>query len=161
MSFFDWKPRTFTAEELPGLAVERDGRYVKTITAAGQALFACSDAEAFLTAVRQAAAQVQFVASAISNGETTLEFTPGELLDLRVAVTLHWARYCLSTGTPIHMEESFLQHPQTWDLVLKTAEKKLGAGVSEAFVLAAHTLNTTVEDLMQWRQVEDDRVANM
>ena len=155
--FFFRRP---AVDERLGLVVTRDGRWIKTTTARGTERFTSSDPAGFLRAIQAAVDKVDLVSSATELDGKPLQFTTAEFDQLRLAVALHWARYCLSTRTAIDVQPEDLDHPQTWDIVLSTAQDKYGDS-AEALALAAHVLRTSVERLAQWRRVEDDRISHM
>ena len=148
-------------DERLGLVVAKDGNWIRATTATGTALFTGTEPAGFLRAIQAAVEQVKLVSGAAEVGGRSVQFTNAEFDQLRLAIALHWARYCLSTGIDIDVQAEDLEHPQTWGIVLKAAQGKYGAGSAEALALAAHVLRTSVERLAQWRRVEDDRLSHM
>lgn len=148
-------------DERLGLTVSKDGRWVRATTAWGTQLLSSTDPAGFLRAIQAVAAKVDLVGGATEVGGRSVQFTAAEFDQLRLAIALHWARYCLSTGVVIDLHREDLEHPQTWDIVLKAAQDKYGAGTAEALALAAQMLGISVEQLTQWRSVEDERISHM
>jgi hypothetical protein len=161
LQLFGRRPDPQTDTSL-GLTVEQEGSALRVTSRFGQALFKGSDAASFLSAV-QAAVQAAVAAVHFSDAAIAPEaddgFTPAEITDLRVAIALHWARYCTSVGIPILVTEAELRHPQTWNLVLQHAERKAGTRARGAFLMAAATLGVDADELERWRRAEDERVA--
>ncbi len=154
-----WFSRRRATDERLGVVVEREGPHVRVATRHGSARFACADPVAFLADLRAAADAV-----ALRDANTpcgAAPFTAAELAEARLAVAMHWARYALATQVPIRVTAREMEHPQTWDVVLRLAERKYGERTDAAHAAAAALLGIAVDELARWRRVEDERIAHM
>jgi hypothetical protein len=148
-------------DESIGLRVVREGKRIRVFAAGRTMLFVGPSPEQFLEYYRRSLEAINLDFAPISVDDRTLEFSEREQADLRRDIALHWIRYYLNTRQPVRIEPSDLNHPQTWSIVLTSAEQKYGSRSAEAMALAAHTVGASLQQFEMWKRVEADRVDNM
>src|SRR5205085_8477873 len=59
---------------------------------------------------------------------------------------------------PPKLTSEEMDHPNTWEIVLRHAQAKYGDSSEKAIALAAITLNKPLEEFASWVRVEEERI---
>ncbi len=161
MSLFGRKEKAELVDESLGVRVSWEEKHLRVIVGDQSTLYAGIGPEQFLKSYRESFEAIRLNFASTENNGQQLAFTAGEQDELRRDIALHWIRYYLVTKQEVRIEPKYLQHPQTWAIVLKKAEAKYGLRSPDAIALAAQTVGISYGEFETWQRVEDDRVNLM
>lgn len=137
------------------LVVRQEGASVRAIADPVDILFPKTSRDAIVKAYNEwlPKAREHFAPRLEAHAGARLE--AAELRAILREITLNWMGYHVMHREPVHIDEREWDHPQSWRVIRRVVEARLGAGTEAAAALCAQLMGITREAFRKWAASDD------